>query len=310
VDKLLTHRLDQLTAKLSEVFLAKGRGEAINVPRRRSSVGHGLRYQEMAAGSVSLGFFGSKMYLGGTDGGAHGLIVLFETATGRVRVVVDATSLNGWRTGAATALATDYLAPRESRRVALIGTGDLAPGQLRAVCSVRGIEEAMLYSRNPERARLFRESQQDNYDVKMTVVTTLREAVEDADVVVTGTTATAPIEIHDFLKSEVHINAVGANSQSKREIESKVVKACRLIVVDDLHQAKQEAADLIEPVTEELITWDDVVELGDLINRDGGVDRSGWTLFESQGVALEDVATAQLLYELATEEGVGVKVSE
>jgi ornithine cyclodeaminase/alanine dehydrogenase-like protein (mu-crystallin family) len=135
-------------------------------------------------------------------------------------------------------------------------------------------------------------------------------AVRDADIVITATSARDPVLFGRWLRPGVHVNAIGVNWAAKRELDDEAVRRADRIVVDDRTQAAIECGDLIPVVQSGGISWDQVHELGDVvIGRVSG--RSGAeeiTLFESQGLALEDMATAALLIRRARAAGAGQEI--
>ncbi|MBI4412949.1 MAG: ornithine cyclodeaminase family protein, partial [candidate division NC10 bacterium] len=134
-----------------------------------------------------------------------------------------------------------------------------------------------------------------------------RAVVEGADIITTITTAKAPVFDGRWLEPGTHLNAAGSNFPQKQEIDEAAVTAARLIVVDSKEQAQIECGDLIAPMSRGLLSWDQVHELGEVVaGKIPGRERPGdITLFESQGLALEDMAVAAVVYRKAVREQVG-----
>ena len=144
-------------------------------------------------------------------------------------------------------------------------------------------------------------------DIPVVPVASAEEAVVEADVVVTITSASRPVLEGKWLRPGTHINAAGGNHWMRRELDEVAVRRADLLVVDDLEQAKIECGDIISPVERGVIRWEQVAELSEVVTGKVSGRRSDEqiTLFESDGVALEDIATGLRLYELARQKGVG-----
>ena len=133
-----------------------------------------------------------------------------------------------------------------------------------------------------------------------------------ADVLITATTSTSPVVQGAWLKPGVHINAIGANFEHRRELDSATVAATKFIATDDTEQVRYESTDLAVPVSEGLLSWDQVQSLGDVVagKIKGRNAHDDVTLFKSLGVAIEDVALAARAYEKALKLGVGMTLPD
>ena len=211
------------------------------------------------------------------------------------------------RTGAATGLATRYMAKSDAATVAVIGSGFQARTQLEAVCTVRNIKQARVYSRREERRGEFATQMTERLKLEVTATDSGQKCVEGADIVIAITPARDPVVEGEWLSPGAHINAAGGNHWMRREIDEAVVVRSDIIVVDQLEQAKAECGDLIWPEGRGTFRWDMVHELQDVVagRVKGRSSDTDITLFESMGVALEDIAAAQLVYYKAKEQGIG-----
>lgn len=172
---------------------------------------------------------------------------------------------------------------------------------------MRPIQRAVVYSRDAERRQAFATRMEATLGIPVVAADSPEAAVAEADIVVTMTNASDPVFRGDALRHGTHINAVGANRRDRRELDAEAVSACDRIVVDDLAQAQEECGDLISLVGQELPSWEGVAELSAVVSEQV-VGRSGpesITLFESQGVGVQDVALAMHAYRKAVERGVG-----
>ena len=138
-----------------------------------------------------------------------------------------------------------------------------------------------------------------------------REAIEDADIVITATTSSTPVFPGEWLREGCHINAVGSNWASRRELDLTTLQRCDRVITDSCEQAQLEAGDLIIPADEGLFDWNSVHDLADLV--EGNIPRrpssSEITLYKGVGIALEDIATAALVYRLARERSLGSELN-
>jgi ornithine cyclodeaminase len=221
----------------------------------------------------------------------QGVVLWFDGATGAAELALDGDVVTALRTGAASGVATDLLADRDARTLVVIGTGAAAPDQVRAVCAVREIRSITLVGRNKKKADALALALSAEFPHStVSAAATVREAVADADVICTATTARAPLFVRADVKKNVHINAIGSFSPAMCEIDASVVAAAR-VCVDDL-AALTDAGDLAGPISTNEILAGDVVTIGDLLTRERIGPRDGITLFKSIGIAAQDWAIA------------------
>jgi ornithine cyclodeaminase/alanine dehydrogenase-like protein (mu-crystallin family) len=262
----------------------------------------------MAAADAGHRVFGYKAYPSFEGpAGSKTVVMLYDYDTGALLACIEAGRLGQIRTGAATGLATRYMARAGAGAVAVIGTGFQARSQLEAVCAVRPIRQARVFSRRPERREEFARQMSQRLGLEVSAAGSAQECVAGADIVVTITPAREPVLQGEWLAPGAHINAAGGNHWMRREIDEATVARARLIVVDDLDQAKLECGDLLWPEARGAFRWDMAHELQEVVagRVSGRTDDQAITLFESMGVALEDIAAAQLVYRKAREQGIG-----
>ena len=214
------------------------------------------------------------------------------------------------RTGAATGLATKYMAKTDASSIGIVGTGFQAKTQLEAVCSVRNIKSIKAYSRTKEKLEKFCSDMSNALGLSIEPAQSAQAAVQDTDIciAITNVRTLEPVIKGEWLKAGTHVNAAGANSLDRREVDDQLISLCSLIVADDIAQAKIECSDLVIPVANGILKWDSVIELGQLIANTGSnrlYDPESFTLFESQGIALEDIAVAAHVFESAISKGIG-----
>ena len=234
-------------------------------------------------------------------------VQLFSTDTGELLALLEAGDLGQVRTGAASGVATKYMAREDSATVGVIGSGYQARTQLEAVCKVRPIKSAKVFSRTAERRERFATRMGERLGIDITPVESGEECVADADVVITMTSANRPVLNGEWLSEGTHINAAGANHWMRRELDGDAVRRSDVIVTDEIEQAKMECGDLIYPAELGSIRWEQVRSLADVV---GGIapgrnSDTDITLFESQGLAVQDITTGIRVYHLALEKGIG-----
>lgn len=241
----------------------------------------------------------------------QGLLILTDGVTGSHLSIMDGTRLTAIRTGAASGLATDLLAKEDSSVVALFGAGTQARTQLEAVCCVRPIKRASVYSPTQNSASRFAAEMSERLEIVVDVADSPLKNLQDADVICTATSSSRPVLPEIEIPAGVHVNAVGAYRPDMAEIPATVVCQSR-VVVDHLASALEEAGDLLGPLKQGLIkTTDIATELGDLILGRSicrGL-RNEVTLFKSVGVAVQDLYAAAKALENARQLGIGVSLS-
>lgn len=239
-------------------------------------------------------------------------VLLLDPATGHPEALLEGEALGAIRTGATSAVATDLLARRSSRTLAVLGTGVQARTQVLGVCRVRPIETVRVYGRDPDSVRRFAAGVTGlvQSPVEVVVEKTPGAAVGRADVVCTATSSSTPVFADRELRAGVHINGVGSVSPSMAEIPHRTI-ARALLVVDDRGSALAAAGDVIQAIEQGAITADHIHgALGELLlGRIGGRSSPDQvTVFKSVGLAMQDVVAASLAYQRAASRGIGREV--
>ena len=311
VKGLLT--MDLALEVVEGAFRQQGQGEATTNPRSRLRLPRGA-FNLMAAAAPRLGVMGLKVGqpFAGHDGAFRGgaarsYVQLSSTDTGELLAVMEASVLGQMRTGAATGVATKYMARPDASTVGIIGAGHQARTQLEAVCHVRKIRSARVFSRASQRRETFASEMATRLGIEVSAVDSAEACVGDADVVITITSSSQPVLRGEWLSQGTHVNAAGANHWMRRELDDEAVRRANVIVADDLDQAKMECGDLIYPIERGLLRWNRVRNLSEVIvgRAPGRTGDEDITLFESQGLALEDIAAGIRVYQLAKERGLG-----
>ncbi len=276
----------------------------VNLPRQRAPIGNGaLNLMGAAWGAADV--FGLKAYYGVPGGRFH--VLLYSAADASLKAMIEADHLGRIRTGAASGLATKLLANPQARTLGVIGAGRQAFTQVAAVCAVRKIETVRVFARTPAHREAFAAEIERKLRVAATPAASAEAAIGDADVVITITKSAEPVLRANWLKSGVHINAAGANAASRREVDAETVLRATVRATDHLAQARIEAGEYRDLVAAGRLQWQDVVELGDILTErvPGRRGPADITLFKSLGIALEDIAFADLIWRRAVERGIG-----
>jgi 1-pyrroline-2-carboxylate reductase [NAD(P)H] len=228
----------------------------------------------------------------------HSLILLFSRDTGRPMALVDGTTVTYWRTAAVAALAADYLARRDSSRLLICGTGNLASYMIRAHAAVRQYSDIAVWGRSREKTeRLLDKLRSEHSELPCRVATDLEAEAQGADVISCATGAKEPIIRGAWVRPGTHTDFFGNHERKHRECDSDLVAKSR-VYVDSRANVMNEAGEILIPIEEGLITESHVVgELADLCSGavTGRVHDNEITLFKSVGTALSDLAAALLV---------------
>jgi ornithine cyclodeaminase/alanine dehydrogenase-like protein (mu-crystallin family) len=235
------------------------------------------------------------------------LVPLYAMATGELLAMIEADYMGQLRTGAATGVATKYLARSDARIAAIIGTGGQARTQLEAISAVRKLEFVRAYGRDVARRERFAKEMSERLGLAIAAVDSAADAVHGADIVTTATTTSLPVLHGADLAHGVHVNAIGANHANKRELDEEAVASADVIVVDSVEQSRQEAGDLIIAFHGDETCWTGVKRLSEVVSgrAPGRTSDSEVTLFKSNGIASWDLAVAVKVYLAAREKALG-----
>ncbi|SDG24050.1 L-alanine dehydrogenase [Methanolobus vulcani] len=236
------------------------------------------------------------------------VIVLNSTETGAPLAIMDGTHVTDMRTGAAGGVAAKYLARKDSHVVGMVGTGGQARTQLLALSEVMDVEEVKITCRNIAHCESFEK------DMKKVVNCdfTRKESIKDVcncDVLVTTTPVREPVVKAEWIHEGTHINAIGADAMGKQELESSIMKKAR-IIVDDIVQASH-SGEVNVPLSQGIISESDIhAELGEVVAgvKKGRLSDEDITIFDSTGLAVQDLVTANIAYTKAVELGIGKKM--
>ena len=306
VRQLLTMPLTIEAVEESHKELSLAR--AIDIPRQRTRLPQTALHilQGALPGRDAIGY---KAYTSNRSG-IRFLVHVFSAASGALRVVMEADYLGMMRTGAASGVATRWLARPDAEVLGVFGAGWQAEGNIEAIAAVRKLSKVKVFARNAERLAAFCARMSDRLELDVVPAASAEETVRGSDIVSTITTASSPLFDAAWLSPGTHINAAGSNSLIRREVGEDVLKVSRPIVVDSVETALKEAGDLLPVMEKGRLSERQLVELGDIIlgRHPGRSKPEDITLFESQGMAIQDISVAVRLEALARENGLGVEL--
>ena len=284
-------------------------GLAQDTPRARSRLPQTALHILQGA-LPEQGVLGYKAYTSNRSGNRF-LVHVFDAATGALRGIVEADYLGMMRTGAASGLAARLLALPEARLAGVFGAGWQAEGHIRALChALPQLQTVKVFSRRQEILSGFCARLSELTGVDIQPAETPEAVVRDSAVIGTVTTAARPLFDAEWLQPGTHINAAGSNALIRQELSEAVVRRCQCIVVDSVPTALAEAGDLFPLLEKGRMHARQWVEMGDILigRQPGRRAPDDITLFESQGMAIQDLALAARLLSLAESQGVGTEL--
>tara|TARA_B100001123_G_scaffold259511_1_gene289172 strand:- start:508 stop:1473 length:966 start_codon:yes stop_codon:yes gene_type:complete len=295
---------------VEEAFKLIASGDAVTKPRERLPVGaSSLNY--MSAGIDKQNLTGLKIYVPGGSTGTKFYFHIMNALNGEIVAIMEANALGQFRTGAASGVASKYLAREDSKRVLLIGTGYQAYTQALALDSVFELDEIYVYSRSEENRINFINNYSSEIKSKLIPVDNIESEFDSIDIISVITSSKTPVINNGVISAGVHINAAGSNHSLRRELDTKTILKADKIFVDDIEQAKMECGDLIYPESLGLIQWRNIINFSDVLKFPDRFKRNNKdiTIFESQGLALWDLVTAITVYEIAKTKEIGEKIN-
>jgi ornithine cyclodeaminase/alanine dehydrogenase len=241
-----------------------------------------------------------------------GKVLLQDPETGDVTCIMDGGYLTAMRTGAVSGVATKYLARENDGQVAgIFGAGVQARMQLRAVAAVRKLGCAVVYDPVDEAVAGFVEALGGDLGLEIDRVASPEELLEASDIVCAATSSPTPLFDGATVRPGTHINGIGSHTPTARELDTATIVRSR-VIADQADACLSEAGDLMIPIEEGAISADHIAaDLGELVlgRKPGRENDEQITLFKSVGLAIQDAATAKLVYDKAVEAGIGTEVS-
>jgi alanine dehydrogenase len=303
VARLVTVR--DAIAALEEMFAAWSDPPMQNLPRQRAKLPVGA-FNHMGASYGAKKIYGLKAYAGG-KGSTQGHVLIYSNEDFSLKAMIECDLLGQTRTGAASGLATKALANPDARTLGVIGTGRQSRSQVMAVCAVRPIERVLVFARTEASREQYSGEMEKTLGIEVRPAPSEEACVRDADVIVTITKSAEPVIRAEWLRPGAHVNAAGANSADRREIDAETVLRAAVKATDQVAQAKVEAGEYRDLVAAGKLAWTDICELGDIVSgkAKGRTSFADLTLFKSLGIALEDLAFGEVVYHKALAQGAG-----
>ena len=310
--------MDRCIELMADVLAELARGSAVNPLRSMIGVAGGDGILALMPGGLGeLGAFGAKVlsvFPGNRAAGfeSHqGLVVLFESEHGRPTAILDASEITAIRTAAVSGVATRTLANPEAGDLAIIGSGTQARTHIDAIRAVRSLSRVRAWSPTRDRLAAFVEESRTRTGLDVEAADSPRAAIDGAQIVCTVSAASEPVLEGGWLADGTHINAVGSAFPAAREVDGEAVRRAR-VFVDRRESAMNEAGDLLTPMREGVIDESHIAaELGEVLTgaAEGRRSPEEITLFESLGLAVEDLAAAAFVVAAARERGAGTPVA-
>ena len=303
VEQLLTMPI--ALEAVETAFRHLGTGKAENIPRRRLHLPQGSLHL-MAASLPELGYMGYKAYTVFRKR-LQFYFWLYETESGALVCMMEANRLGQIRTGAASGVATRWMAREDVQTAGILGAGWQASSQLEAVCRVRPVRRVLAFCRTARRLDRFCATMREQLGIPCLPANSAEAVVDESDILITITNSSRPVFEGGRIRPGTHINAAGGNSLARRELDEACLKRCGTIVVDSRDQARLECGEFLRPVEKGFLHWEQVGELGEVVTgrRPPRNNPEEITLFKSLGLAIEDVAVAARVYQLALERNHG-----
>ncbi|KXB31447.1 ornithine cyclodeaminase [Dechloromonas denitrificans] len=283
-------------------------GQAQDTPRARSRLPQTALHILQGA-LPAQGVLGYKAYTSNRSGNRF-LVHLFDAASGRLRAMIEADYLGMIRTGAASGVAAKWLARPEAKVAGVFGAGWQAEGHVRAICEALPLECVKVFARQADKLAAFCQRLSEQTGVRVVAAASAEAAVRDSDLLGTVTTAAQPLFDAEWLSPGTHINAAGSNALIRQELSEATLRRCGLIAVDTVATALAEAGDLLPLLEKGRLQPRQMVELGEVIIgcHPGRGSAEQITVFESQGLAIQDLAVALRVLAAAEAAGLGMEI--
>ena len=266
------------------IFRDRAAGKVRSLPRRRLS-GSKRVLNLMASQHVGWDLLCVRAYTSFAN-----TITLYDGRSGEMRVIFNAGYLSSLRTGAASGVAAKHLAPAGAKVLGLIGVGRQATFQIEAIAPVCRLREILVFARSPQKRKRFVDQMKKVIRVPFRVVSTIEEVEEQSDIVVVATSATSSVVQGRRLKDRVLVITMGANAPAKHEVSLGLIRRMDLVVTDDLPTAQTGSGDLMKACASGVVRWEKVVPLERIVAVAGRRTSARRILFQSNGIADEDLA--------------------
>ncbi|HXG49926.1 MAG TPA: ornithine cyclodeaminase family protein [candidate division Zixibacteria bacterium] len=293
--------MPQAVKLLDAMFRDRAAGKMRALPRRRLK-GSVKQLNVMAAWHQDWDLICLRAYAADAN-----TVTLYNGRSGAIRAIIDMGYLSSLRTGAATGVAARYLAPPGSTTLGVIGPGWQATFQVQAVAQTRSIEQVVVWGRTPKRRRDFIRRMSKLVRADWKEVDSVEEVEAAADILVVSTDSTTPVATGAALRDEVLVASIGANATVKHEISLDLIRRMDLVVTDDLATAKGDSGDLVAACQAGVTRWEEIVPLERVVASGCPQPRPKRILFQSNGIADEDLAVGRFVLGQAKRKGLKLR---
>jgi ornithine cyclodeaminase/alanine dehydrogenase len=303
---------------VEEAYIAFAKGNVKMPPVMHLNVTQYNGEIDIKSGYIEdFGLIGTKIASGFYDNHKLGLppgiavIILMDLKTSIPLAIMDGTYVTAYRTGAAGAVAAKLLAKKDSEIIGVIGTGVQARMQVIALKEIFSLKKVKVWGRNAVARDLYSEEISEQLKITVEPVDNIKDAVIDSDIVITVTPSKKALVMKDWIKEGTHINSIGADAPGKQELDPRIIKIADKVVVDSLDQCKI-IGEIQHALGNGLISEKDIsAEIGQILigEKKGRESEVEITLFDSTGLAAQDIAAANIVYKQAKEKGIGKAVS-
>ena len=301
--------MDDALKLVEESFTTYAQGKSFNMTRQRMRIRKGALH--MLPGAVPYkNVIGYKAYTS-FRAGLIFKVHLYDAENGNPLAIIDANEIGRLRTGAASGVASKYMAKENSQTAFIFGGGFQAEAQLEAVSKTTNIKKAYVFTRTYENAQNFALKMSKSLGIEVIPTQNIAEDLVKSDIIITITTSTKPLFDHTMLNPNgVHINGAGSNALIRAEVPEKTIEAAEVLAVDNKEVAAIECGDILPSLEKGRLHWNNILELGEITAgyRKGRLTDNGITIFQSQGMGLQDIICAEYIYRKAISHNLGVEL--
>jgi ornithine cyclodeaminase len=285
--------MPQALKVVDKIFQDRAAGKLRNLPRRRLK-GSQKQLNVMAAWQQDWDLICLRAYAAEAN-----TVTLYNGRSGQIQAIINMGYLSSLRTGAATGVAAKYLAPQNARTLGVIGPGWQATFQVEAVANACRIQKIVVFGRTPKKRKDFIQEMSKLVKAEWTETSSVDEVEAESDILVVSTDSTTPVTDGAHLKEEVLVASIGANQTVKHEISNDLIGRMDFIVTDDLGTAQGDSGDLIVACNAGVTSWDKIVPLEKIAAGGAPAPRPQRILFQSNGIADEDLAVGYHVWQQA-----------
>jgi ornithine cyclodeaminase/alanine dehydrogenase-like protein (mu-crystallin family) len=293
--------MPQALKVVDKIFHDRAAGKFRSLPRRRLK-GSQKQLNIMAAWQEDRDLICLRAYAAEAN-----TITLYNGRSGQIQAIINMGYLSSLRTGAATGVAAQYLAPKNSKTLGVIGPGWQATFQVEAIANACAIQKIVVFGRTPKRRKEFIKQMSRRVEAEWTETSSVEEVERESDILVVSTDSSTPVTHGANLKDEVLVASIGANQAVKHEVSNDLIGRMDLIVTDDLPTAKGDSGDLIAACEAGITSWDKILPLEKIVGAGAPTPRPKRILFQSNGIADEDLGVGTYVLQQAKRKKIKVR---